>query len=145
MSDWVGDTSEYRPWKELVYQSDPDDPDFVPPESESDVVDSGIESGDEGDGDVDSAGGDDSDSDSESEKDGGGDNNDRNRENDGEGDRDEIRRKRPRQEDEEGEEGQREKKPRGKEKKDLHEEDIMERFDAHRCNFRNQRLDEDEP
>ncbi|KAG7532793.1 Reverse transcriptase RNA-dependent DNA polymerase [Arabidopsis thaliana x Arabidopsis arenosa] len=131
MSDWVGDTSDYTPWKELVYQSDPDDPDFEPPESESDVVDSGIESGNEGDGEDASAGGDDSDS--ETEKDGGDndrecDNNDRDCENDGDGGRDEIRRKRKRQEGE-GEEGQREKKPRRKENKDLREEDIMERFE----------------
>ncbi|CAE5959683.1 unnamed protein product [Arabidopsis arenosa] len=65
MSDWVGDTSDYTPWKELVYQSDHDDPDFEPPESESDVVDSGIESGDEGDGEDASVGGDDSDSEGE--------------------------------------------------------------------------------
>jgi len=52
MSFWYGSSSSYEHREDLVYQSDPDDPDFEGPESGSEVetADGGSKSGDEGDG-----------------------------------------------------------------------------------------------
>ncbi|ANM69021.1 mutator transposase MUDRA protein [Arabidopsis thaliana] len=125
-------------WEEgLIYQSDPDDPDFEPPESDIEA-DDGSDSGDSGVEEDEATGveGDDVGIDGDRESDG-----EENREDDGDiasdgdvnleddGDRDESQKKRTREEkrkEEEAEEGQKKKR---KQKKDEPEEDLAERFE----------------